>query len=227
VHDSGGNTPPSWVQAFGAPVSPGFGLSGSAGMIGRASSPDTMGARILANDTGGIAIVNTSNFGGGFKRIVRDNSAYYVVSFYSSVPRDGAFHRVSVRVKSRPELEIRARAGYQAAPPDVKGKAMKPPKILSAAARDILSGISRTGDLPVEIFTSVYQVDGYDGSVLIGIHLPGSSLHLAQSDRIELSYAAIDRWGKMRAVERRAFVLTLNDAVRKGLRRQGSGSSDG
>jgi hypothetical protein len=117
-------------------------------------------------------------------------------------------------VKSRPELEIRARAGYQAAPPDVKGKAMKPPKILSAAARDILIGASRAADLPVEIFTSVYQVDGYDGSVLIGVHLPGASLHLAPNDRVELSYAAIDRWGKMRAVERRAFVLTLSDAVR-------------
>jgi len=37
---------------------------------------------------------------------------------------------------------------------------------------------------------------------------PAAEVLLARLD------AAIDRWGKMRAVERRAFVLTLNDAVR-------------
>jgi hypothetical protein len=173
-----------------------------------------MAASILANDTGGIAIANTGNFSGGFKRIVRDNSEYYVVSYYSSAPRDGEFHRVNVRVHNRAALEVRARSGYTAAAPDQKGKAAKAPKLLSTSARDVLSGTGAHGDLPLEIFTSVYQADGYQGSVLIGAHLPGASLHLAANDRIELSYAAIDRWGTMRAVERRAFTLTMNDTMR-------------
>jgi hypothetical protein len=173
-----------------------------------------MGARILANDTGGMAIANTNNFSGGFKRIVRDNSEYYVVSYYSAAPRDGAFHRVNVSVRNRPALEIRARAGYTSAAPEQKGKAVKPPKLLSAAARSVFSGATVQGDLPLEIFTSVYQADGYQGSVLIGAHLPGASLHLGVNDRIELAYAAIDRWGTIRGLDRRSFTLTMNEATR-------------
>jgi VWFA-related protein len=191
-------------------------VSASPGLLGA-----TMGARILANDTGGIAIANTSNFNGGFQRIVRDNSEYYVVSYYSSAPRDGAFHRVNVNVRSRPALEVRARSGYSAAAPDQKGKAAKPPKLLSASAKSVLSGTTTQGDLPLEIFTSVYQADGYQGSVLIGAHLPGGSLHLAPNDRIELAYAAIDRWGTTRASERRAFTLTMNDTMRARVAQSG------
>jgi hypothetical protein len=191
-------------------------VSASPGGIGA-----SMTARILANDTGGMAIVNSSNFGGGFERIVRDNSQYYVVSYYSSAPRDGAFHRVNVTVRNRPALEIRARSGYTAAAPDQKGKAVKPPKLLSASARDVLSGTTAQGDLPLEIFTSVYQAEGYQGSVLIGAHLPGTSLRLGANDRIELSYAAIDRWGTMRAIERRAFTLTMNDTMRARVEQTG------
>jgi VWFA-related protein len=199
------------------PPRPGANLGFGGGMMVSASPGNmgaTMGARILANDTGGMAIANTSNFSGGFKRIVRDNSEYYVVSYYSSAPRDGAFHRVNVSVRNRPALEIRARAGYTSAAPEQKGKAVKPPKLLSAAARSVFSGETTQGDLPLEIVTSVYQADGYQGSVLIGAHLAGASLHLAANDRIELAYAAIDRWGMIRGTDRRSFTLTMNEATR-------------
>ena len=189
-------------------------VPGSGGMMARISRPGVMGSRILANDTGGISIAGTNNFAGNFARIVRDNSQYYVVSYYASAPRDGAFHRVAVRVKDGRGLDVRARSGYIASTPAVKGKAVKPPKSLSANARGILTGLSMATDLPIEIFTSVFQAEGYEGSVLIGVHMPGAALHLTPGDRIELSYAAIDGWGTMRAVERRAFALTMDDATR-------------
>jgi VWFA-related protein len=223
-----GNLPQTGLhQVNDTPPPPGanLGLGGTVNGMMVSASPGhagaTMAARILANDTGGTAIANTGNFSGGFTRIVRDNSEYYVVSYYSSTPRDGAFHRVNVSVRNRPALEIRARSGYTAAAPDQKGKAVRPPKLLSASARDVLSGTTAHNDLPLEIFTSVYQAAGYQGSVLIGAHLPGTSLHLAANDRIELSYAAIDRWGTMRAVERRAFTLTMNDTMRARVAQSG------
>ena len=174
-----------------------------------------MHARILASETGGSAIVNTSNFSGGFNRIVRDNSAYYVVAFYSSAEPDGKFHPVRVQLRNRPDLEIRARTGYRATTPDVKGRSVKLPSNLSAGARDVLSGSSRgEGGLPIDLFTAVFQGEGYDGSLLIGSHLPGAQLKLDPRERIELSYVAVDRWGVTRAAERRAFTLTLSETAR-------------
>ena len=181
-----------------------------------------MEARVMASDTKGIAIVNTGNYGGNFRRIVRDNSAYYMIGFYSSAEPDGRFHPVKVRVKSRTGLSVRSRDGYVASTPDVKGSAVKLPKNLSASARNVLrtDAPPATG-IPMEILTAVFQADGYNGSVLIGCHIPGDVLKLAAKDQIELSYVAVDRWGKIRAVDRRAFTLTFNDATRARVQNTG------
>jgi VWFA-related protein len=189
--------------------SPGFG------------EPRGMAARVMAADTGGIAITNTGNFDGGFRRIVRDNSSYYTIAFYTSAERDGAFHQVSVRVKGRPDLQVRSRMGYRSTAPDVKGRSAKLPKTLSASARDALSSGTPQAGLPLEIFTAVFQAEKYEGSILVGAHLPGSALKLAPKDRIELSYMAVDRWGTTRAVERRAFTLTFTDAMRSRVEQTG------
>jgi hypothetical protein len=75
-----------------------------------------MGAlRAIAEDTGGIAVVNTNDFTRGYRDIVRDNSTYYLVGYYPNpLHRDGEFHKVDVRVK-RPGLTVRTRRGYLAA----------------------------------------------------------------------------------------------------------------
>jgi VWFA-related protein len=171
-------------------------------------------ARIMAADTGGIAIANTNNYGGNFRHIVRDNSAYYVIAFYSSAEADGRLHPVTIRVKGRPGAAVRARLGHRTVTPDVKGRSVKLPKNLSPAARDALRTSSPLTGLPLEIFTAVFQADRYEGSILVGTHLPGSALHLAPQERIELSYVAVDRWGTVRFAERRAFTLAFSEKYR-------------
>jgi hypothetical protein len=178
--------------------------------------------RMMAEDTGGIAIVNTNNFAGNLRHVVRDNSAYYVLGHYSPAPRDGKFHRITVRLRARPELSVRgSRAGYRAATPDAKGRAAKMPKGLSAMARDALRATEPAAGLPLEIFTAVYRAAGFDGSVLIGAHLSGAALKLATNERIELSYAAVDQWGTVRAAERRAYTMNFNDATRTRVEQTG------
>jgi VWFA-related protein len=191
------------------------GEQGGGGGVVASGLGEGMEARVVASDTGGIAIVNTSNYGGNFGRIVRDNSAYYVIAFYSSAPFDGKTHRLRVRLKARPELTVRARTGHQSPAPDVKGRAVKLPKNLSARARDTLraSTAADTG-FPLDIFTAVFRGEGYDGSVLLGCLIAGTALKLEPKDHIELSYVAVDRWGTIRAAERRAFTVTLNVETR-------------
>ena len=74
--------------------------------------------RTLAEDTDGLAVVNTNNISGMLTRVVADLSTYYLLGYYATgVQMDGKFHRVTVRVK-RPGVEVRARRGYLAPSPD-------------------------------------------------------------------------------------------------------------
>ena len=191
--------------------------------IGPAASGlgEGMDARIFASKTGAIAIVNTGNYRGNFEKIVRDNKGYYVIAFYSTAA-DGQFHRVNVRVKNRPELSVRSRDGYRASAPDVKGRSVRLPQSLSPGASELLRTTNPAGGtLPIDVFTAVFRADGFDGSVLIGCHIPGASLNLAPNERVELSYVAVDRWGVTRAADRRAFTLTLDEALRGQVARTG------
>jgi VWFA-related protein len=86
------------------------------------------GLRTLADNTDGIAIVNTNDLGAGMKRIVDDVSAYYLLGYYSTNPaHDGRFRRIDVKMKP-PNVNVRARRGYFA-PSDkpVPGTIVAPP----------------------------------------------------------------------------------------------------
>ena len=68
----------------------------------------------MSDETGGFAAVNSNDFGKAFERIIRDNSSYYVLGYYSNdSKRDGQFRSLTVRVK-QPGFEVRARKGYVA-----------------------------------------------------------------------------------------------------------------
>ena len=71
--------------------------------------------RDLASATDGIAIINTNDLDGGFRRVTADLSSYYLLGYYSTGKLDGKFHAIRVRVK-RPGVQVRARRGYLALP---------------------------------------------------------------------------------------------------------------
>src|SRR6185503_6223266 len=49
----------------------------------------TESLRTLAENTDGIAVVNSNNLDAGFKRIVADLSSYYLLGYYSTGKLDG------------------------------------------------------------------------------------------------------------------------------------------
>ena len=68
--------------------------------------------RVLAENTGGIAVVNQNDFDKALKRIDNETSDYYVVGYYSSNPDPlRRTRRIEVRT-SRPNVSIRARETY-------------------------------------------------------------------------------------------------------------------
>jgi hypothetical protein len=71
--------------------------------------------RTLAENTDGMAIVNSNNLAAGLQRIVQDLSSYYLLGYYSTnTTLDGRFRGIKVRV-NRPGVDVRARRGYKAA----------------------------------------------------------------------------------------------------------------
>jgi VWFA-related protein len=73
------------------------------------------GARYLAEESGGIALVNMIDLRPGLDRIVREMSSYYLLGYYSTNARtDGKFRRNHVTV-ARKDVRVVHRNGYFAA----------------------------------------------------------------------------------------------------------------
>ena len=79
------------------------------------SSQDSL--RVLAEQTGGIAVVNQNDFDKALKRIDNETSDYYVVGYYSSNP-DPTKKRRRIEIKlKRANLNLRYRTEYSLKPP--------------------------------------------------------------------------------------------------------------
>ena len=71
--------------------------------------------RTLAENTDGLAVVNTNDLQGAVRRISDDLTSYYLLGYYSTNTKlDGRFRNIKVRVKG-PGVDVRARRGYRAA----------------------------------------------------------------------------------------------------------------
>jgi VWFA-related protein len=80
--------------------------------------------RTLAENTDGLAVVNTNALDKGVACIVEDMTSYYLVGYYSSNTKlDGRYRKISVKVK-RPGVDVRARRGYKA----ITADELAPPK---------------------------------------------------------------------------------------------------
>ena len=77
--------------------------------------------RVLADDTGGLAVVNQNDFDRALKRIDAESSDYYVLGYYSNNP-DPLRRRRQIDVKvARENVEVFSRKEYvfRLPPPEV------------------------------------------------------------------------------------------------------------
>ncbi len=73
--------------------------------------------RVLAEQTGGIAVVNQNDFDKALKRIDNETSDYYVVGYYSTNP-DPTKKRRRIEIKlNRQDMNLRYRTEYTLKPP--------------------------------------------------------------------------------------------------------------
>lgn len=100
----------------------------------------------LADETGGIAIVNTNDLNGGMKRIAADLQAYYVLGYYTTNTKfDGGMRKITVKLRGTPirarrqyraptETEIARLARQTSAPPAAMVPASGPPLVIGEPA---------------------------------------------------------------------------------------------
>ena len=82
--------------------------------------------RGLAEDTGGVAIVNTNNLESLLEQTMTRTASFYLVIYSSTNSAlDGKFRRITVKV-NRPDVAVRARRGYVATRPAETRTALPP-----------------------------------------------------------------------------------------------------
>ena len=179
--------------------------------------------RTLSDQTGGFAIVNANDFRGGFDRIREDNSAYYLIGYYSSNERrDGKYRKITVRVK-RPGLEVRSRRGYVAP----RGKE-KPPENRGLApdlAEALQSPIPAPG-LPIQMTAAPFKGPAPNASVLVTIEVFGRQLPFVQQNGVfhnalELTTFAVDQRGNGHGAPPATVQLNLSPQTHQAVTAQG------
>ena len=86
------------LVVFDAPIGPEKPPPVNVDMANLRNRQETL--RFLADDTDGIAVINTNNIDGALRRIVDDLSSYYLMGYCTTNTKlDGRFRSITVRLK--------------------------------------------------------------------------------------------------------------------------------
>jgi VWFA-related protein len=155
--------------------------------------------RTLADETSGLAAVDTNDFAGAFARVVKDSSAYYVLGYTPAGARPGRFHKLDVRV-SRPGARVRARSGYSL--PRAREADARRDRAASRALAELLDvPVPRSG-LPLTLHAAPFRGPKGKASVLVTVQVGGRAFRFAEKDgafrdTLELAVVAVDTSGKV------------------------------
>lgn len=176
--------------------------------------------RVLAEETGGIAFVGRNNFDAAFDRIVQENSAYYVLGYYSTNERrDGRLRHITVRVAGYPDAQVTYRKRYAAprgrAPRNTAaGKPLDPSKTVTAELISTMaSPLPKTG-IQLRVTAIAKKGAGRNSDVEVLIDTLGRDLTFTEkngtfNNRLSLSVGVFNKQGKSVFAERPDVDLNL------------------
>jgi hypothetical protein len=197
--------------------------------------------RELAEQTGGIASVNTNSLTNAFTQIVQANSRYYVLGYYPPThPRDGRFHRIEVRIK-RPGLRVAARKGYGSPRGRTaeerkrdeetrRAREAKRPNAdkTSAELRNILTSPLQQSGLNFNVHAAAFKNTPKEASVALAIEVEGDRLPYSEpnekglvANKIEVSLYGVNDLGKAMAGTHMVLDLTLRPETRERVKTYG------
>jgi len=183
--------------------------------------------QVLANETGGFAAINRNDFAGAFERVVRENSAYYMLGYYPiNDRRDGRFRRIEVRVK-RPGLQVRSRRGYVAP----RGRAPNPRVAAAANPLDAAIGTAMnspipTTGIPLSVSAAAYKGAAPNASVALAIEMRADAFRFAEkngmlTDRVHVALSSVDAKGTIRPGPKHVLTMEMSAATAQAARERG------
>jgi VWFA-related protein len=186
---------PRGLAVFDSPITDQLSLAADASRL--RSRIDSL--RTLADNTDGIAVVNTNDISGALKRVVIDLSSYYLLGYYSNGKLDGRFHAIKVRV-TRPGVQVRARRGYLA-PTEAemagRGPVVSTPADVAAAAdaraiEDVVGPLAAfSRDLPMRVQVAAgWKPDQTAAVWAVGEVAPGDDWKTGGEAEVMLTTAA-------------------------------------
>jgi VWFA-related protein len=170
--------------------------------------------RVLAQESGGFALLNTNDLAGGFERLVRENSDYYVLGYQPTNTRaDGRFRTLQVRA-TRPDLRVVARNGYFAPRGD-----RKPATANTPVMRALLDNPLPVTGLTIDSTAAIFRASRDKASALVTVEI-GPEVGLTEQDgthvgRVDVSVAAVNMDGRIAAAENPAVHLKLRPQTRE------------
>jgi hypothetical protein len=152
----------------------------------------------LAADSGGFLVQGANDLAAGLRRVLKDTETYYAVAYEpTNTKRDGAFHRIEVRLPGVRDVRIRARRGYFA--PDDR----KAPKVVSRPApvdppppageetdpalKTALASPVVPTALPVLLLADFVSLAGAGPQVAVSAHVDLSGVSFASPDEQRLA----------------------------------------
>ena len=184
--------------------------AGMSGFVDSVNIQNLQGTlKLLAEKTGGQAIVNTNDVGDGLTRVASDFRTYYSIGYTPSHSGTGRYYRIDVRVKDRKGLKVRHRVGYRDKPLMARMSDSARSALLYGLENNPLNVVLRLGD------PEPADKDLYDLPILVGIPLDSIVL-IPRADafeaRVKLYFGAMDDKEKMSDVQEVSVPIRIANA---------------
>ncbi len=150
---------------------------------------------VMAHETGGELFQNTNDLGASMGALLQRTSVTYVLSFQpDSLPADGKYHPLRVKVKNDRGMRVVFRPGYYAPRPFAQ---RSPLERQIAAAGMVLGGGAGTGRLATAVLAAPFPITGQQAYVPVLVEIDGGGLLAGAKDvaQTEIYAYALDEEG--------------------------------
>ncbi len=162
------------------------------------------GLTVLAELTGGRAVMNTNDPDAHVPEVFSESHSYYLLGFPSADPTpNGRFHKIEVKV-NRPSVSVQTRAGYYAGEKHAAGST---PTVVSPAAAAGLDGVLPRTDVPLRVTAAPFALPGKAESAVAIVLNVQQKASTGQTPPVKVTAAAFDRNGRSVASEEQTLAV--------------------
>ncbi len=164
--------------------------------------------RMMAEDTGGRAIINTNDVGSGLEKVASDFATYYSLGYTPSHGGTGRYYKIEVKVK-RKGLRVRHRNGYRDKPLLTRMSDTTRASLLYGYEHNPMGLVLRIGE------PQAVEKDLFNVPVLVGIPLGKITLlplEESQEGKVKLYFGALDDGGDMSEISEVPLSIQIPNA---------------